>query len=61
MVFALDKDVRIKNDHNIQKLKNYVQVEYIYDYEDLLNEKDAPVDKGVEVFMKLYEGRLRYR
>lgn len=61
VVFALDKDVRIKNDHNIQKLKNYVQVEYIYDYEDLLNEKDAPVDKGVEVFMKLYEGRLRYR
>ena len=61
VVFALDKDVRIREDHNIQKLKNYVPVEYIWDYEDLLNEKDAPVDRGVEVFMKLYEGRLRYR
>ena len=61
VVFALDKDVRIREDHNIQKLKNYVQVEYLWDYEDLLSEKDAPVDKGVEVFMKLYEKRLRFK
>lgn len=61
VVFALDKEVRIRDDHNIQKLKNYVQVEYLWDREDLLDEKDAPVDKGEEVFRKLYEGRLRYR
>ena len=61
VVFALDKDVRIREDHNISKLKQYVQVEYLWDREDLLDEKDAPVDKGLEVFKTLYEHRLRYR
>lgn len=61
VVFALDKDVRIRDDHNIGRLKQYVNVEYIYDFSDLLNEKDSPVDKGREVFMTLYEQRLRYR
>lgn len=61
VVFALDKDVRIREDHNIQKLKNYVNVEYIWDRADLLGEKDSPVDKGEEVFKKLYEERLRFR
>ena len=61
VVFALDKDVRIREDHNIQKLKDYVNVEYIWDKDDLLDEKDSPVDKGAEAFKKLYEGRLWYR
>lgn len=61
VVFALDKEVKIREDHNIQKLRNYVEVEYLWDREDLLDEKDAPVDKGAETFKKLYEGRLRYR
>lgn len=61
VVFALDKDVRVREDHNIQKLKNYVNVEYIWDRADLLDEKDSPVDKGEEVFKKLYEERLRFR
>lgn len=59
VVFALDKDVRIRDDHNIKVLKNYVQVEYIYDATDMLADKDAPVDKGQEVFEKLYEQRLK--
>lgn len=61
VVFALDKEVRVREDHNIQRLKNYVDVEYLWDSDDLLDEKDAPVDKGAEVFKKLYERRLRYR
>lgn len=61
VVFALDKGVRIRNDYNISRLKKYVNVEYFWDREDLLDEKDAPVDKGIEVFQSLYEGRLRYR
>lgn len=61
VVFALDKDVRVRDDHNIEKLKRYISVEYLWDREDLLDEKDAPVDKGLEVFKKLYEQRLRYR
>lgn len=60
-VFALDKDVRVRDDRNIGKLKQYVNVEYLWDRDDLLDEKDAPVDKGLEVFKKLYEQRLRYR
>lgn len=61
VVFALDKDVCIRNDHNIQKLKQYVNVEYLYDSAGLLGEKDSPVDRGPEVFKKLYEGRLRWK
>lgn len=61
VVFALDKDVKIKEDHNIAKLKRYVNVEYIYDALDLLDEKDSPVDKGEEVFARLYNTRLKYR
>ena len=61
VVFALDKDVRVRDDHNISKLKRYVAVEYLWDRTDLLDDKDAPVDKGQEVFNVLYEQRLRYR
>ena len=61
VVFALDKDVIIRDDHNINKLKQYVNVEYLWDREDLLEEKDSPVDKGQEIFQKLYEQRLKLR
>lgn len=61
VVFALDKEVVIRDDPNIAKLKRYVSVDYIWDRDGLIEEKDSPVDKGVETFMKLYEGRLHYR
>lgn len=61
VVFALDKEVKIKNDHNINRLKQYVNVEYFWDKEDLLDDKDAPVDKGEEVFERLYENRIRFK
>ena len=61
VVFALDKEVLIRDDPNITKLKRYTTCEYLWDRDDLLDEKDSPVDKGVETFMKLYERRLRYR
>lgn len=61
VVFALDKDVRIRDDHNIAKLKQFVNVEYICDTRDLLNEKDSPVDQGEQTFLNLYENRLKYR
>lgn len=61
VVFALDKDVRVRDDHNISKLKQYVNTFYLWDREDLLDEKDAPVDKGQEVFKRLYEQRIRCR
>lgn len=61
VVFALDKDVRIRDDHNIKILKNYIDVDYLWDKADLLDDKDAPVDKGLEVFKQLYAERLRYK
>lgn len=61
VVFALDKDVKIKNDHNISRLKRYVNVDYIYDRDDLLDEKDSPVDKGIDKFRNLYANKVRYR
>ena len=51
----------MRDDHNIGKLKNYVNCEYLWDKDDLLDEKDSPVDKGEEVFRKLYAKRMRYR
>lgn len=61
VVFALDKDVRIRDDHNISKLKQYVNVEYLYDAYDYLDEKDSPVDKGKDLFLELYARRLKLR
>ena len=61
VVFALDKDVCIKDDHNIKRLKQFVNVEYIWDKEDLLGDKDSPVDRGQDTWKKLYDGRLSWR
>lgn len=61
VVFALDKDVCIREDKNIKILKEYVECDYIWDKNNLLDEKDSPVDKGSDVFVKLYNSRLPYR
>ena len=57
VVFALDKEVDIHKDHNIQKLKRFANVYYLCDKEDKLDVKDAPVDKGKEVFEYLYNNK----
>ena len=59
VVFALDKEINIHNDRNIAKLKSFVNVYYYIDRDNLLSEKDAPVDKGREVFLKLYNEKIR--
>lgn len=61
VVFALDKDVNVREDHNIKRLKQYVKVEYLWDWEDLLHEKDSPVDEGQDVFERLYKQRVRFK
>lgn len=60
VTFALDKEIDIRQDKNIQKLKQYVNVDYLWDKDNLLGEKDSPVDKGKEVFNKLYEHRRSF-
>lgn len=61
VVFALDKDVDITKDHNITKLKRFLNIEYIDDFNNLLSDKDSPVDKGFETFNKLYLSRKTLR
>lgn len=61
VVFALDKDVDVLKDHNIDRLKRYVNVEYLKDSDGLLDEKDAPIDRGKEVFENLYAKRFKFR
>lgn len=60
VVFALDRDVDVKDDKNIAKLKHYVRVTAIRDDDHMLGAKDAPVDKGQEVFQALYANYQRY-
>lgn len=61
VVFALDKDVDIRKDCHIERLKQYVNVEYIQDVGDLLGPKDSPVDKGKDIWQILYEGRRKWK
>ena len=62
VVFALDKEVDIRRDRNIQMLRKFVNVEYLYDRKNLLDEKDSPVDKGAQVFKELYcYDRIKFR
>jgi DNA primase len=61
VVFALDKEIDIRRDHNINKLRQYVNIEYLCDKDNLLSEKDAPVDKGEEVFDVLYNSRIPWK
>lgn len=58
-VFALDKEIAVMDDKNINKLKHYVRVEYLFDRKGLLGEKDAPVDKGLAIFSALYAEKSR--
>ena len=61
VVFALDAEIDIREDVNIRKLLPYVRVEWVRNRRGLLDEKDAPVDKGPGVFQTLYEERGRLR
>lgn len=61
VIFALDKDVDVTKDRNINRLKRYVNVEYLSDTQNLLDDKDSPVDKGKETFLKLYNSKKKLR
>ena len=59
VVFALDSDVDIAKDENIKRLCSYARVEWVKNIDGLLCDKEAPVDRGLDVFEKLYAGRKR--
>ena len=47
---------KYKQIHN--KYGNFVQISYMFDFDKYLDYKDAPIDKGPEVFMALYKNRV---
>ena len=61
VVFALDKEIDVREDHNIKKLKQFVNISYVWDKANHLDEKDSPVDKGKGVFVELLSERRRWK
>lgn len=59
VVVGFDEGVDIPADKKIRKLIPYTRVYYMFDFNRLLDSKDAPVDKGYDVFMELYKNRRR--
>lgn len=70
IVIALDKeyenypsDVATNYFNKLQalgsKYNNYANISFIFDTQNLLEEKDAPIDKGQAVFEQLFNSRIR--
>lgn len=61
---CFDKDVELDHIKSVcRKLTGRIgsrTVYYIYDSEDVLDVKDSPVDKGIRVWNKLLEQRIKY-
>ena len=55
------KRYRVKLLKMANKYKHLVDFYYIFDEQNLLQKKDAPVDKGQEVFEKLYKKKIKVR
>jgi hypothetical protein len=47
---------KLKSIHD--KYGAYTQISYLFDKGDLLGYKDSPIDRGPEVFMKLFKERI---
>ena len=61
IVIGLDKDVDIDEvRHMCDKFKNARKVSYIYDFMDILGEKDAPMDASNNDYQFLFESRVVY-
>lgn len=61
IVIGLDKDVDINEIRHIcEKFKNVRKVSYIYDFMDILGEKDAPMDASNKDYQFLLESRIVY-
>ena len=44
-----------------KKYSDYANMSFIYDMKGYLKEKDSPVDRGKEIFERLYEERVKVR
>lgn len=61
VTFALDAEINIREDANIMKLRQYANVYWVRNKDEMLEPKDSPTDKGREVFETLYQERRRLR
>ena len=55
------KEYRKKLEGICDKYRSLAKFSYIWDYDNLLDEKDAPFDKGKEVFEQLFRNRVKVR
>ena len=61
IVLAMDKDVDINEIRFMcEKFKNIRKVSYIYDFIDVLQNKDAPMDARNKDYQFLFENRIVY-
>ena len=72
IVVALDKEYedwrspkakkyREKLEYLCRRFSSQANFSYIWDYDNLLNEKDSPFDKGKEVFEELFRNRVKVK
>ena len=72
IIVALDKEYedwhsskarayRAKIESMCKKYKNKAIFSYIWDYDNVLKEKDSPFDRGKEIFEHLYKTRVKVR
>ncbi len=69
IIVAYDKQFKEEGDVEWVRLKNnltnihlkygsYAQISYLFDRENLLDYKDSPIDKGRDIFLKLFNERV---
>ena len=58
-----DKAIKYRNkiEEACKRYKEQATFSYIWDYKNLLREKDSPFDRGKEVFEELYKHRIKVR
>lgn len=65
IIIAFDKDVTreevIKECKKIKEVLPNIKIYIIWDYDNLLDEKDSPTDKGIEIFKQLYKTKRIYK
>ena len=72
IIIALDKEYEQWNDDKAKKYRNKIETmckkyknqasfSYIWDFNNLLKEKDSPFDRGKEIFEQLYKTRVRVK
>ena len=44
-----------------KKYSNQAKFSYIWDYDNVLKEKDSPFDRGKDIFEQLYKTRVKGR